>query len=313
MPHQNDYERDFTMTAEEITIGGVTYPVAPIEMPRSETPQAGWFAFTPTVSKAWLKWNRSNRNIRKNVVASHAADMDNEDWGINGETVKVSRPIKSGEVDDFPEGSVLFLDGQHRFNACVESGRPFATLVVWGLAPEARDTVDSGIARNMSDVLKMNGENLSPVLAAVLRRVWMWDQGDRRFVGSRKPSHAELLALLRTDPQGFRNAADKGYWVRTKNRLLPPSVIGTAYYILSRVSAEEAPWFFAAIRGQAVPTENHPILTLQNRLVRDRLEKRVTSPQHQLAMVIRAWNAYRANEPLMRMDQAPDAATPDPK
>lgn len=301
------------MTAEEITIGDVAYPVAPLKMPRSQTPQAGWFAITPAVAKAWLKWNRSNRNIRKHHLESQAADMGNEDWGINGETVKVSRPIKEGEVDDFPKGSILFLDGQHRLNACIESGKSFATLVVWGLAPGARDTVDSGVARNMGDVLKMNGENLSPVLASVLRRVWMWDQGDRRFVGSRKPSHAELLALLRTDPQGFRNAADKGYWVRTKNRLLSPSVVGTAYYILARVSAEDAPWFFASLRSQAVPTENHPILTLQSRLVRDRVEKRATSPQHQLAMIIRAWNAYRADEPLMRMDQAPDAPTLDPK
>ena len=301
------------MATKKVTVDGVSYPIATLKLPRSESPQYEWLAITPHVANEWLKWNRSNRNIRKNVVASHVADMNSENWSINGESIKLSRPLRAGEIDDLPEGSVLFLDGQHRFTACVESGKPFVTLVVYGLPPETRRTMDTGIARSMSDVLKMEGENFSPVLASVLRRVWMWDQGDRRFSGGRKPTHAELLKLFESDHLGFRNAADKGYWVKTTYKDLPPSVTGTAYYILSRVSPEQAPWFFASLKTGADLSENHPVLTLRNRLARERAERRPSIASHQVAMIIRAWNAYRADEPLMRMDQAPDAPTPEPK
>lgn len=301
------------MAVKKVTVDGVEYPIAPAEMPRSDTPKAGWFAIPPVVASKWLKWNRSNRNLRLNAMASQATDMGNGDWSINGEAIKLSRPLKEGEVEDVPAGAVLFLDGQHRFEACIESGVPFVSLVVWGLAPDARRTMDTGAARSMSDVLKMENENFSPVLASVLRRVFLWDQGDRRFMSNRKPTHAELLKLFNSDPQGFRNAASKGYWVRTEYKELPPSIVATAYYLLARVSPEQAPWFFASLKTGADLSKNHPLLTLRSRLSRERAEKKPAIPYHQLAMIIRAWNAYRDDEPLMRMDQSINDPTPDPK
>jgi hypothetical protein len=301
-----------TVAPKTVTVNGTSYPLATRKMPSAATPQAEWLAISPEVMKEWLKWNRSNRNLRPNVRDSHAADMANEDWGINGEALKLSRPLKEGEVEGVPAGSILFLDGQHRGEACIKSGKPFVTLVVYGLEPESRRSMDTGLSRNMGDVLKMEGETLSPVLASVLRRVWMWDQGDRRFTTNRKPTHAELLKLFQSDPQGFRCAADKGYWVRKTYRDLPPAVTATAWYLLSRVSKEDAPWFFSSLKTGAELPENHPILILRNRLARERAEKRPSIAHHQLAMIIYAWNAYRKNQPLKRLDQAIDDATPDP-
>lgn len=297
-----------------VKVGGREYLFAPLEVPASDTPAAEYFAITPAVAAEWLKWNRSNRTLRTTNVGSHAADMSGGNWSINGETIKLSRPLRSGEIEDMPEGRVLFLDGQHRFEACVSSGEPFVSLVAYGLEPDSRDTMDTGRARSMGDVLKMHGETLSPMLGSVLRRVWMWDNGDRRFSGSRKPTHAELLALFRTDPQGFRSAVDKGYWVRLKYRDLPPSVVGTAWYILNRVSREDAPWFFSALKtGVGLNEENHPILTLRNRLARDRTDKKPSIAYHQLAMIIRTWNFYRSDQLMSRMDQTLNDATPDPQ
>lgn len=301
------------MATTKVAVDGVEYPVATLKMPRSDTPKSEMLIITPAVAKAWLKWNRSNRNLRTNVRDSHAADMDRGDWGINGESIKISRPLRAGEIEDMPEGSVLFLDGQHRFEACVKSGKPFPTLVVYGLDPASRRTMDTGLIRRMGDVLKMEGETFSPILASTLRRVCLWDRGNRKFSGPDKPTHAELLKLFESDPQGFRCAADKGYWVRKTYRDLPPAVISTAYYLLNRISPEQAPWFFASLKTGADLSENHPILTLRNRLARERAERRPSIAGHQLAMIIRAWNAYRNDELLKRMDQGPDASTPDPK
>lgn len=298
---------------ETVTVGGKEYPYAPLEMPRSNVPEAEWMAITPGVMEKWLNWNRSNRNVRANLRDSHAEDMGEGNWKVNGEAIKLSRPLKAGEIDDMPEGSILFLDGQHRGEACIKSGKPFVSLVVYGLEPDARETMDSGVSRNMADVQHMAGEKHSPVQASVLRRVYLWDRNDRRFNGSARPTHAQLRKLFKSDEKGFRNAADKGYWVRKTYKDLPPSIIATAWYLLNRVSPEDAPWFFSSLKTGADLSENHPILTLRNRLARDRAEKKPSIAYHQLAMVIRAWNAYRSNELLSRMDQPLGAETPDPK
>jgi hypothetical protein len=159
----------------------------------------------------------------------------------------------------------------------------------------------------------MEGEYFSPVLASTLRRVWMYDQGDRRFSGGRKPTHAELLRLFESDPKGFRKAAEMGYWVRTTYKELPPSVVSTAYYILARVAPGDVPWFFSSLKTGAELTENHPVLTLRNRLARERAEKRPSIAYHQIAMIFRAWNAYRSDEVLTRMDQGLNDPTPEPQ
>lgn len=302
-----------TALPQSVEYGGKHYLLASMEMPIADSPSAEFFAITPAVAESWLKWNRSNRTLRTPNVASHAADMGNNNWSINGETIKISRPLREGEVEGVPAGHVLFLDGQHRMEACAKSGKPIVSLVVWGLEPSSRDTMDTGTVRTVSDVLKMKGEVASPVLGSVLRRVWMWDNGDRRFNSTRKPTHAELLDKLTTDPAGFRAAADKAYWVRNGYKDLPPAVTGTAWYLLNRVSPEQAPWFFASLRTGADLWENHPILTLRNRLARDRAEKKPSVPYHQVAMIIRAWNYYRADAPLKRMDQTVNDPTPDPK
>jgi hypothetical protein len=300
------------MSIENVTVNGVSYPLAPKELPVADRPTSEWMAVTPLVAEVWLRANRSNRNMRARHAGSQSRDMRSGNWQINGETVKLSRPLLAGEVEDLPEGYVLFLDGQHRFEACIESNQPFVTLVVWGLEPETRATMDAGVNRTMGDVLKMNGKQHSPVLASVLRRVYMWNQGNYRFNGNSAPTHAELQTLLESDAQAFMRAAEKGYYVKTLFRDVSPSVVGVAYYLCAKASEEDAPEFFERLRDGAELPVGSPILALRNRLGRERMERR-SIPYHQLALILKAWNHHRDGNTIAKLQQSPDDPMPLPR
>lgn len=301
------------MSIDIVLVGGREYRVAPLDPPKASHPDTGFFAITPAVAERWLQRNRSNRNLRKIALDRQARDIATGRWDINGETIKISRPLLMGEVPDIPVGDVLFMDGQHRLEACIESGTPFVTAVVWGLEPESRLTVDDGSARKMGDVLTMEGKSYGTVVATLLRRQMMWNLGDRRFNGPYKPTKAEMMAFLKTDEHAFMLAAKEAWWVREKLRTIGPTVVAQAYYLTNKVSHEEAPWFFARLRDGADLSVGHPVLTLRERLAKDRYDKKVAIPHQQLAYVIRAWNAYRTGVDLKAINQPPDAPTPDPK
>jgi hypothetical protein len=301
------------MAVQRVTVSGVEYPLAPIDPPSAQHPTAEWMAVTPVCAERWMQANASNRGFRKRHSANHLRDMTADKWMINGDAIKLSRPLRRGEVEDLPEGYVMFMDGQHRLEACISSGKPFVTLVVYGLEPESRDTMDTGISRTMADVLKMEGHINAPVVASVLRRIWMWRIGDKRFSGTTRPTHGELLELYQKDPNGFDSAADKGYWVKSSFADASPSVVATAYYLCYEVSPSQAPWFFARLKDGAELPVGSPILSLRNRLTRERVEKRTAIPHHQLALILKAWNHYRDDQSISRLQQALDDPTPDPK
>jgi hypothetical protein len=301
------------MSIETVEVGGVKYPLAPMDLPLADRPTLEWMAIIPAAAERWLQANKTNRSLRERQFTAQKRDMETGDWSVNGETVKVSRPLKKGEVEDLPEGYILFLDGQHRFEACIESGKPFVTAVAYGLDPEARDTMDTGITRTMNDVLKMRGEALAPVVASVLRRVWMWDRGDFKFTGSARPTHAELLALLQKERDAVFRAAEKGYHIRSGFRDVSPAVAGTAYYLCAKVAPEQAPEFYERLRDGAELPMGSPILALRNRLTKERTDRRSTIPHHQLALILKAWNNYRDDKGITKLQQHIDDAMPMPK
>lgn len=300
------------MSIDVVKVGNREYRVAPIEPPQSPHPDSAYLAITPAVAARWLAFNRSNRSVRKRATARQSRDIATGNWDINGETIKLSRPLLHGEVPDIPVGGVLFMDGQHRLESCVESGVPFVTLVAWGLEPEARLTVDDGAARKMGDVLRMEGLQHNTILATVLRRQMMWNGGDRSFRGKFAPTKAEMLAFLRTDEHAFLRAVQQASHVRERFKVVGPTVVAQAYYLCSQVGPADVPWFFERVRDGANLDIDHPVLVLRERLAREKSEKKIAQPHQQLAYFIRAWNAHRKNTSLRSIVQPPDAPTPDP-
>lgn len=261
--------------------------------------RADVLTITPDLAKEWLDRNVHNRPIRKNKVVNYARDMQANNWALNGEAIKFA-------VDG------VLLDGQHRLLAIVAANVPVQMLVVTGLANDTQTTMDSGVKRTTGDALGLEGEKNSQMLAAVLKKIWMWEQGDLKFSANYTPSTAECAALLAERPEIHRSV-EVAIQVRSTFRAMPPSVTGTAHYVLSKVALDDAVWFFARVGDGALSEPGHPILALRARVTNEALSGTAIQQHQRMAYLIRAWNAVRQGRPLTRIQQGPKDPMPLPK
>jgi ribosomal protein L30E len=267
-----------------------THPVV-VPVPAVTDVKADFVVITPDIAREMLRRNTHNRPIREARVNGYARVMTSGDWHNNGEAIKIA-------VD----GTIL--DGQHRLLAVVKSGATVVILVVSNLPVETQSTMDGGAKRNAGDVFALRGEQNSTMLGSVSRKVWLWDRGDRRFSAKESPTTPELYALVDKYP-GLRRSADVAVRVYHNFRYIPPSVVGAAHHLCSRIDADEAAWFYEALGTGAELSLRHPVLTLRKRVMTDKDNKREVTDGLHLAQVLTAWNAVRDGKETLAVIKVP--------
>lgn len=130
---------------------------------KRESKSALFEKISPETAEHYLSFNESNRTQAASRILSYANQMAGDKWVENGETIK------------FDQDGML-IDGQNRLMAIVRAGKEnpgfegVEMLVVRGLPPVAKDTVDQGKPRSMGDLFKMNRiPNASKVSSTVNR------------------------------------------------------------------------------------------------------------------------------------------------
>lgn len=252
---------------------------------------------TPELAKLWLSLNvDNNRKVRAAKVDQYAADMCSDAWLDNGETIKFDT-----------DGNLI--DGQHRLLAVVEAGVPIEFTIARNVAPRAIKTIDTGVARKFSDVLKFEGAHDVNVTAAIVRRIILWDRGLRLTHGggggaNANTSSTQQLERYQSDTAGFRMAAARGNDVRRHTGgLLTSTTAGAAFYLFARIDYDAAMDFTDRFISGANLGTGHPILTLRTRLLRAKNVERLNESE-KLALTIRAWNFYRSEQPCDRLQIA---------
>lgn len=303
-----------------MSVNGVTYDPAPEEPLRSETPRSGFFVITRGVAASWLRFNRNNRSLSNEAAGAQGRDMSMTEWDVNGETLILSRPLKEGELEGVSAGTVVILDGQHRLEACERSGASFVTNISWGIDPATRRSIDSGRARNIRDVLGMDGEKYAGIMGILLRRQVMWENGARKFTGGTKTiTNAEMMRVLNADPHGLRRACEIGYRVHARPdgfHLCPASAAAQGAYLTRQIDREASTWFFERLRDGFELTPGHPIAAIRKRFTNDTEtrssggKRRVASHQP-LAYIARGWNSLRAGATLDRIQHPAEQPVPN--
>lgn len=125
---------------------------------------------TPLKAQKYLGKNYEyNRNKRAKVIETYAKDMKQGRWRWH-----VAPPIvfdKDGRL----------IDGQHRLEAVVKSGKTIKSYVVRGAEEDDYKVIDSGIGRKAADGLKQYPQAVN--LAVAARAYLNWDCGERRIFG----------------------------------------------------------------------------------------------------------------------------------
>jgi len=237
---------------------------------------------TPRRAQQILDGNTHNRRTRPHLVDEYALDMLAGRWDLNGETIKIS------------DGGVL-LDGQHRLQAIIKANLIVEMLVVENLPEEAQETVDTGSKRAVSDVLTLRGEaGNTPVTAAIARKAMIFIRSGYKDVKMplTNPTNLEIADAI--DQYPFIREASA---FAVKNRLavpIGPSVLGFAYWACSLKDETDAELFFDALVTGAMLEAGDPALVLRNKLIEKRATTRGGLDERELlAMIFRAWNAYR--------------------
>lgn len=261
-----------------------------------DKPRVSIVAVDPTTAARWLEKNiANNRPLKRAKIAGYVRDMRGGGWHMNGETLKFNN-----------QG--FLIDGQNRLTAVIESGVTVAFAVVHGVDPEALKTIDTGSGRSFADHLRIVERDNSKTLAAVIRRVVMWETGNPTNTGKGSPTPGEMEQFLADFPE-IEFSALVASSLRQRC-MLPASIIGLCHFLFARIDPEQAMWFLERTGdGDSLPAQ-HPIAALRERLIRMRITGGRIQETEALALVIKAWNAFRAGESRTKLQMPPGGLTP---
>ncbi|OIV35959.1 hypothetical protein BIV57_18745 [Mangrovactinospora gilvigrisea] len=266
----------------------------------SPAPRVRTLIVGPRQATNWLAaHNAVQRPLREKVVAAYARDMAAGHWRLNGDTIKL---CVHGDV----------LDGRHRLAAVARAQASVPVMLVENLPDSAQESVDCGSRRSAGDVLALHGEQRPHLLAAALRLLWRWEVGDLRLTGH-APTTAEVLQLLAARPT-MRDSIEAAHQTHAAFPYPQASVLALAHHLFAFRDADAATVFLEQLASGTGLPDGHPVLALRRALVRAASTGNGSqSRTWKLAVLIRAWNAGRAGQPLHRLSYLAGSQMPLPR
>lgn len=254
---------------------------------------------TPAYARELLGRNTQNRKISRTNYKTLVRAMVRDEWKLNGEAIKVDE-------------NGFILDGQHRLYACIEADKAFETLIVEGLPSDTQDTMDTGKSRSVADVLEIRGEKNTHLLAALIRRVYIYENHGLRQAlntGYDTTNH-EVLAYYETN-KWIESLTPDARRLATYAKI-PASLGGLLVYVLSKIDADDAAFFIEKLITGENLAANHPIYVLRRTLHQLHEDRKGTKGQPYLAAIsVKAWNKFRDGETISILRWTPGGANPE--
>ena len=143
----------------------------------SVEPKTFYQDITPGLASQYLKRNIGNRTLKVKVVNEYAWDMSNGLWNASHQGIAFDE-----------EGNLV--DGQHRLNAIIKSGKTIRMQVTLGLNEKAVKSIDTGKSRTYDEAMTILGTKLPPKFTITLRSMFL-----TQTLGQHAFSHEELDML----------------------------------------------------------------------------------------------------------------------
>jgi hypothetical protein len=242
---------------------------------------------TPAMADKYLGTQQRNRSLRDSRVEYLMALIERGEWTLTNDAI-------SFDTDG------RLINGQHRLTAIAAASVTLPLLVLRGLPPEVQDVMDSGLARNVSDALKMRGETYVHSLGAACRwehRLRYVEANDGEVIhyghGGDRPTTLAVLAIFDEDPAGWREAAYSvmAFQKQIRMRAGAGACLWRRFH---QLDYDDAQAFFTGFISGAGLEAGSAVLQL-----RDQLGRTVAKGMHRMqdyreaALIIKAWNYYR--------------------
>lgn len=202
-------------------------------------------------------------------------------WKMTGEPIIFS---KSGRL----------LNGQHRLMACVRSGAPFETLVVFGIDDDAFKFMDTGVSRTAGHIFGIEDIPNAMQAAAIARLLFGYKASSTWDGRSPDVENDTLLSFYYQHPriQDSLHAARKLY----SDRLMPYRWAGLCHYVCAEKNRADADRFFEQVAtGIGFSNKNSPAYKLRSKLLASARSSSEKLNEITIgAYTIKAWNAHRS-------------------
>lgn len=236
--------------------------------------------FTPALAQAWLDKGRHNRAVVPNAVRFYSRVMSAGGWRVNGEPIIVNEHDK-------------VINGQHRLLAVIDSNCTVPMLVVYGIADDAFDTIDTGRIRSGRDILSIHGVDDSMAMSAAATLLWKYERANgvmTAAVAHETPTNSELVDVLNRHPL---LQASLPFAIGIK-KLCGRGRAAFCHYIFACRDKVAADRFFDDLAKGENLRDGQAVYLLREALLANRQSKRKMAPTYQLALIIRAFNYERA-------------------
>ena len=249
---------------------------------------------TPSRAVELLAANTTNRPLSKAVVRSFAEAMRRGDWVVTHQGIA------------FDVNGVL-VDGQHRLAAIIEADRPVALTVFTDVSEGAFDVLDTGKRRNGADVLAIEGEKSSSMLAAMVRTVWLYEnRPDLNWSGGAAAvTNHQIVQTLEQHP-ALREFTGIGEQIAVATGMIK-SAAGAGSYLVAQASTPGVleDWYAGIIDGAGLARSDPRLLFRRvmfsmTRKQAGQVMRRRDNREH-VALYLKAFTAWRTSEPISQL------------
>lgn len=259
--------------------------------------------FTPEECASLLERNTGNRDMNRRTIRSIRKALRSGEMYLSDSAITIA-----------PDGTLT--NGQNRCQAAVEEGVGFWAIRAEGVPKAAQLIMDTGSRRTFAQHLKIAyGEGDTINKAAITSGLWKYTNGHYTFRGNYfnrpDPSVIDLDSTWRTNRGEILAAVTVGRRAsqHTEFTLTP---LGIAAIVTSRIDSADSEFFFDRLAtGSGLP-EGSPILAARAwSITSARSVSGKPSASHQLAIIFKAWNAFRDGRSVKAMSYRPGGAAPE--
>ena len=251
---------------------------------------------SPKKAADMLEANTSNRPLAKATVHSFAEAMRRGDWLVTHQGIALDT------------GGML-VDGQHRLAAIIEADLPVELTVFTDVEPGTFDVLDTGKKRNAADVLAIEGEKSTTMLAAMVRTIWLYEnRPDGSWSGGAAGvTNHQIVETLAAHPR-TRDFVPVGEQIAAETGMIK-SAAGAAAYLTEQANkakkAKMADWYEGIIDGAGLGKGDPRLIFRKTMFAMARkqagvVQRRRDTREH-VALYLKAFNAWAAGESLTQL------------
>jgi hypothetical protein len=211
------------------------------------------------------------------------------EWQLTHQGIALDGPLDTG----------FLLDGQHRLNAIVKAGISVWIYVFEGLPRTAFPVLDTGKRRSGVDTLSSTGEKYLPLLHSTIRHVLLYKKmPESSWSGNgARIANGRILAAYDDDSDMFREAVAMGREI-SKHVFASQTGAAVGYFVTTEAApaVEAKSWIDGLISGANLEVGDPRLALTKVPHMKGRGAKRRYTMREQVAIYVKAWNAWVQGE-----------------